>query len=497
MNGVAGLNTRTLGVSRDMIMSAALALGGKYLLCQDDPDLAALAASAGLKVIYRQSQDETLSLDPAAFVAERAKNAPAAAYLHLTNELDPTPDQLAWTLEAMSYANSIKRKVVANNYSTHRSAKQWEDARPTIAYAVQHGHAIGVHVYSRHLSEPDALVFLPLKQRYNGVWIVTEFGYALDAHHGWRGTLSQQQYADFCAAWLPTFARENMPVLLFSYDHWTANEEGKAHGFGVNDAPEFLSALAVLNAKYPLQETVPVPPTPYPPGALPAAVLVNQTAGLKLRPNPTVTQKELRIMAYREQVTRYAQPMVVADGYAWYRVLDGMGNAGWCADPIQGVPSFIDAAPVPPTLRLKNPVGCAHIITSKFGVARDYDGDGIFDDIHEGLDITHKHSDCMPLILNGAAGVVMDVSSAGDYGNHVIVSTVIGSQEFRAWYCHMAQMFVSRGQVVKAGDLLGVMGRTGNSTGVHLHLNVQKIGAPTPAGSPVPMVIDPEPLIQW
>ncbi len=119
------------------------------------------------------------------------------------------------------------------------------------------------------------------------------------------------------------------------------------------------------------------------------------------------------------------------------------------------------------------------------------------DDIHEGLDITRAHPDCTPLILAAAAGVIDDVSSVGDYGNHVKVKTTVGTQVYVLWYCHLMSMFVVEGQQVKAGDPIGVMGTTGNSTGVHLHLNCQKIGAATPPGSPVASVIDPEPLIDW
>ena len=45
--GINGLNTRTLNVSRDQIMAAATVLKGRYLLTQDDPELVAAARKAG------------------------------------------------------------------------------------------------------------------------------------------------------------------------------------------------------------------------------------------------------------------------------------------------------------------------------------------------------------------------------------------------------------------------------------------------------------------
>lgn len=63
-NGLLGLNVRTLGVSRDQVMSAARQIGGAFILIQDDPDLVTQAKAAGLRTIYRQSGDETLSTPP-------------------------------------------------------------------------------------------------------------------------------------------------------------------------------------------------------------------------------------------------------------------------------------------------------------------------------------------------------------------------------------------------------------------------------------------------
>lgn len=158
---------------------------------------------------------------------------------------------------------------------------------------------------------------------------------------------------------------------------WELDREGKqiieyyhyAKGMGLvafeyTGTPRFTSYYSGLTSAHPTFAPLPnfAEPAPppvsiasspnYPAGMNPAAVLVNQTAGLKLRPNPTTAQKELRIMAYREQVTRYAEPVVSADGYTWVRVTDGMGSSGWAADPISGVVSFIPAT-IPDTWTVK------------------------------------------------------------------------------------------------------------------------------------------------
>lgn len=55
------------------------------------------------------------------------------------------------------------------------------------------------------------------------------------------------------------------------------------------------------------------------------------------------------------------------------------------------------------------------------------------------------------------------------YGNHIVIQSPYGSGVRRHAYCHMSRFAVHTGQVVKAGQYLGVSGNTGNTTGPHLH----------------------------
>ena len=41
----------------------------------------------------------------------------------------------------------------------------------------------------------------------------------------------------------------------------------------------------------------------------------------------------------------------------------------------------------------------------------------------------------------------------------------------------MSSLNVEAGQSVSQGDQIGIMGQTGNSTGIHLHIEVTKNGA--------------------
>jgi murein DD-endopeptidase MepM/ murein hydrolase activator NlpD len=71
------------------------------------------------------------------------------------------------------------------------------------------------------------------------------------------------------------------------------------------------------------------------------------------------------------------------------------------------------------------------------------------------------------------AGTVI-VGGAGDaYGNHVLVDHGNGLWTL---YAHLNSVAVSAGQSVAAGDSVGTVGSTGNSTGPHLHFEVRTNG---------------------
>ena len=75
-------------------------------------------------------------------------------------------------------------------------------------------------------------------------------------------------------------------------------------------------------------------------------------------------------------------------------------------------------------------------------------------------------------LVSPADGVVSYVSNVGAYGNHIIIHTDDGNCILMA---HMRDKpKVKKGQKVKQGQTVGIMGSTGNSTGAHLHIEVEK-----------------------
>jgi len=78
-----------------------------------------------------------------------------------------------------------------------------------------------------------------------------------------------------------------------------------------------------------------------------------------------------------------------------------------------------------------------------------------------------------------ADGVVKehDIQSWG-LGNSVVISHDVKGLAFDSVYGHMAtgSVVVEAGQEVKVGDLIGLVGNTGSSTGAHLHFEIHLNG---------------------
>ena len=90
--------------------------------------------------------------------------------------------------------------------------------------------------------------------------------------------------------------------------------------------------------------------------------------------------------------------------------------------------------------------------------------------LHDGTDLG---ASCGSPIRAPAPGRVRSVETAAGYGNRLLLEhgRVRGSA-VRTGYNHAARYVVRAGQQVARGELLGYVGRTGYSTGCHLHLQV-------------------------
>lgn len=107
---------------------------------------------------------------------------------------------------------------------------------------------------------------------------------------------------------------------------------------------------------------------------------------------------------------------------------------------------------------------------------------------HEGVDIRAYNGTPIYAVANGT---VYMHSTKGNYGSHVRIAHDKG---FKTVYCHLSVILVKVGQNIRAGEIIGLAGSSGNSTTAHLHFGMKhddaKVGGEMYQGYPY-CIIDP------
>ncbi|MCL2111183.1 MAG: peptidoglycan DD-metalloendopeptidase family protein [Clostridiales bacterium] len=93
--------------------------------------------------------------------------------------------------------------------------------------------------------------------------------------------------------------------------------------------------------------------------------------------------------------------------------------------------------------------------------------------MHTGIDIAARSGTPIHAAADGL--VYFSGWNSGGYGNLIIVDN--GSGIFTL-YAHNSANLVSKGDVVHRGNVIGLVGSTGNSTGPHIHFEVRVNGVP-------------------
>ncbi len=91
---------------------------------------------------------------------------------------------------------------------------------------------------------------------------------------------------------------------------------------------------------------------------------------------------------------------------------------------------------------------------------------------HYGIDLRVKVGDS---VLNCFDGMVRIAQRSKSYGNTVVVRHHNGLETL---YAHLSKIYVTPNQEIKAGDVVGLAGNTGRSTGPHLHFEIRYLGGP-------------------
>lgn len=95
--------------------------------------------------------------------------------------------------------------------------------------------------------------------------------------------------------------------------------------------------------------------------------------------------------------------------------------------------------------------------------------------VHKGIDLWNESESRTP-IQAAREGIVIEAgANRAGYGYMVVLDHGGGLQTF---YAHMRKILVRVGQEVDRGDTLGYMGKTGDSTGYHLHFEVRQDDVP-------------------
>ena len=127
------------------------------------------------------------------------------------------------------------------------------------------------------------------------------------------------------------------------------------------------------------------------------------------------------------------------------------------------------------------PIVTSANFTSGYGVRSDpFRGSAA---MHAGIDLAGPIGTPIYATADGIVG--RSEWNAGGYGNLVELNH---GQGIQTRYGHMSQRIVQAGQRVRRGQLIGLMGSTGRSTGSHLHYEVRIDGR---AVNPIPFMQQP------
>jgi murein DD-endopeptidase MepM/ murein hydrolase activator NlpD len=97
--------------------------------------------------------------------------------------------------------------------------------------------------------------------------------------------------------------------------------------------------------------------------------------------------------------------------------------------------------------------------------------------LHKGIDIDLRKGD---KVTAAFTGIVRVARRQGGFGNVVVLRHPNGLETV---YAHLSRIKVKPGDVVKSGQLIGLGGSTGHSTGTHLHFEVRYQGHPLNPGA--------------
>lgn len=127
-------------------------------------------------------------------------------------------------------------------------------------------------------------------------------------------------------------------------------------------------------------------------------------------------------------------------------------------------PKYLSQGPTSPTFTAP---GGGNFIWPTRGLLTQY-----FSWYHPGIDVADRSAPGVATADGGTVVVSGWVDNFG-FGNRVVVDHGNG---YKTTYAHLSNIYVTVGQTVSRGQIIGQMGSTGRSTGTHLHLEIRYKG---------------------
>jgi murein DD-endopeptidase MepM/ murein hydrolase activator NlpD len=124
-------------------------------------------------------------------------------------------------------------------------------------------------------------------------------------------------------------------------------------------------------------------------------------------------------------------------------------------------------------------------LTAGYGTRRIYNGDYSDPDYHRGLDYAGWRGS--PVKAAAAGKVRLVGRESQGFRLHGNIVGIDHGQGVNTVYLHLQQINVKEGQMVRAGQIIGMVGSTGASTGPHLHFGLNVNGK----------AVDPTPWLKW
>jgi len=148
-------------------------------------------------------------------------------------------------------------------------------------------------------------------------------------------------------------------------------------------------------------------------------------------------------------------------------VVDTGANLDFSRDSFTTMQFTEVQAPVPINSRISD--GFGHRTSPCSGCSSD----------HKGVDFLAGGGNPVEAIADGVVSAVGNPS--GSLGVYIVINHVINGAPVSSTYGHMAlgSMHYSVGDTISKGDVVGLVGSTGSSTGMHLHFEI-RIGGITP-----------------